>query len=155
MPPTVTARQTPVGKRLEKGRVIKVAFSLDPDISIWEVSAQLPGADAGDTIDTTTQWNETVRQKAFRELAEITDGSLTVGYDPQALPQILAILGKPGAFTYYLPNGASMTYWGGARTFEPNEHTEGDFPTAQMTLAVTNTDPDTGAEEGPLYTAPP
>jgi hypothetical protein len=81
--------------------------------------------------------------------------SCTVAYDPAVYPQIVSLINIPGSITVHFPNHSSLTFFGFLRTFEPNEVSEGDQPEATINVTPTNTDPTTGAEEGPVYTAPP
>ncbi len=152
--PAVTTRTAPVGIPLENGYQILIAFSQDVDVSLWEKSVKPPGLDGGDPIDITTQWNETYRTQAARSLIKMTDGGMTVGYDPAVYPQIAAIINKEGAITINLPDGSSLSFYGALRTFEPNDQNDGTMPEATCAITVTNRDPTTGDEEAPVYTAP-
>lgn len=150
MPPTVTARQNPAGQRLKKGHKCLVAFSLDPDIALWEIDPKPPGQSGGDMIDITTQHNTTRRQFEPRNLITDTDGSMSCAYDPRVVPQLTAILNKKGAVTFHYPNGDSVSWWAVLREAEPDGMTEDGMPTMTITISPTNTHPTTGAEEGPL-----
>lgn len=151
MPPTVTVRQAPAGNRLKKGRKCLVAFSLDPDIALWEIDPKPPGMSGGDMVDITTQHNNTRRQFEPRDLITDTDGTMSCAYDPRVYPQLLAVLNKKGSVTFLYPNGDTISWWAVLREAEPDGGmTEDNMPTMTITISPTNTNPTTGAEEGPL-----
>lgn len=151
-PPT-TARVAPTGIKLDEGYQVLFAFSLNPSISVWEKSAKLPGISNGDPIPRTTQHNTTYHTKAPRKLNEITDGSMKVGYDPNCINQILAIVGKEGAMTAHLPDGSTQDQWAYIKDFQPGEFSEGSPVEADMTIVVTNWDPVNRVEAGPVLTS--
>lgn len=152
--PTPTARVEPTGARIPRGYRVLVTLTADPNISLWEISLTPPGEDQGDMIDITTQWNDDVRTKAFRALTEITDGSGTFGYAPESEPLIRAAIGDDSGITFHFPNGSSWAYWGGLRSFEPDEMSDEDAPSATCSFGITNWDPENLVEAGPVYTAP-
>jgi len=147
--PTLTARQAPAGIKLRDGFAAFYAFALDPDISIWETEVQLPSFDGGDPIDTTTMWNDAWMTKALQQLVDHGEASGVCGYDPACLTQILSILNRNGSVTCHLPDTSTYTFWGGLTKFEPEAFKKGEFPTANFTIVVTNTDT-SGNEAGPV-----
>jgi hypothetical protein len=110
--------------------------------------------DAGDMIDTTTQWNDVLRSMAFRALATLTEGSMEVAFNAQYIDQVRALVGKNTTVTFRMPNGATIAAFGGLRTFEAPDFSDGEQPTATCSIAITNTDPVSGDIEPPVYTAP-
>lgn len=149
--PTLVERQTPVGSRLKTGHPTLYAFSADPDVSIWETAAKPPGWEGGDKIPTTTYHNEDLRTFAARVLKEMTDGEMTVAYDPRCYPQIRALINVEGIVTVHFPNGSALSFYGYLQNFEPDDTSEEEMPTASCTIVATNTDPATGTEELPVY----
>lgn len=152
--PTLTARSTPGGRMLDDGYQSLVAFESDPDVSLWEKTVQPVGFDGGDKIDVTTMHNETVRTYATRSLIDITDGAMTVAYDPACLDQILALLNVEQAISVHLPDGSAWVFFGAMTAFEPQSNEEGSQPEANVTLVATNVDPADGTEAVPNYVTP-
>ena len=146
------SRSTPAGKLLKDGYQTLIAMSLDADISFWEKTVQPPGLDGGDEIDITTMHNDTLRTRAPRSLATMTNMQSTVAYDPRLFDQILAVLNVEQTFTVIFPNGDKLSFYGFLKNFEPQEVSEGEQPEANITIVPTNRDPDTGAETNYLYT---
>lgn len=150
---TTTARSTPTGTFLDDGHSTKIASALDPDIAFWERTVKPIGVDAGDPIDIVTMFNVQYRTKAPRQLFDTTDCTGTAAYDPKVLDEILAIRGQNGWWTLHHPNGDTWDFVGFLRTFEPPEHTEGEFPLASFTIVATNQL--AGVEVAPVYTPAP
>lgn len=153
--PAKITRVTPTGRRLEDGFRTLIAFAIDPDILLWEISVQPPGIDAGEFINITTQHQTRWRQFASRSLITLTDGSFVAAYDPAVTPLIVAIAGIEGAVTILYPNLAALSFYGALRVWDADSMEEGTMPQGTGTVGCTNTDPITGAEEGPVYSAPP
>lgn len=147
-----TPRQTPVGTFLDDGHSTKIAFSQSPTIAFWERTVKPLGFEGGDPIDTVTMFNEVFRTKAPRQLIDTTDVTGTAAYDPAILDMILAVLQINDWWTIEFPNGATWDFVGALRTFDPPEHTEGEFPLASFTITVTNQI--NGVETAPVYTPP-
>lgn len=151
--PTATARQTPVGRKLENGKTIKITFSADPDVSLFEISITPPGADGGDPIDTTTQWNVAKRTKSPRNLHDTTDGAAVCAYDPNVLSQLYAMINVPQTITYLYWDGSTEYHYGYLRSFAKNEMSEGNMPTMNVTIVHTNWDHVNDVEAEPGVTS--
>lgn len=149
-----TARSAPVGTMLENGYQSLVAFADDPDISFWEKSVQPPGLDGGEKIDITTMHNTSVKTYAPQALSGMTDGDMTVAYDPVVLSQIIALINVSNAVTNHFSDGSSWDGFGYLQTFTPNAMSNGEQPEATCTVVYTNVDPADGSESSPSYTAP-
>ncbi len=145
-------RLTPAGKLLKDGYQTLIAMSLDADVSFWEKTVQPPGLDGGDEIDITTMHNTTLRTRAPRSLATMTNMEITAAYDPRLFEQILAVLNLEQTITVIFPNGDKLSFYGFLKNFEPQEVSEGEQPEANLTIVPTNRDPNTGAEENYVYT---
>lgn len=153
--PAKITRVTPTGRRLEDGFRTLIAFAVDPDILLWEISVQPPGVDAGEFINISTQHQTRWRQFATRSLITLTDGSFVAAYDPALIPLLVAIAGVEGAVTILYPNLAALSFYGALRLWDADSMEEGTMPQGTGTVGCTNTDPITGAEEGPVLSAPP
>lgn len=154
--PTTTARVAPPGRKLEDGKGptrATLAFASDPNVNLWEIEVGVPGFDNGDAIDTTTQWNSTWRTFAARVLFTLTEFTVVGAYDPALLTEILALKGVEMAMTLHFPDDSTYDFFAFIRTMEFDAMTEGTMPRATLTIQPTNTDPATGAEEGPVLTS--
>lgn len=153
--PTLTARVNPTGIMLENGHGTIFAFSRKPNINFEEKDTSPMGWDGGDPIDITTQYNTRVRQKAPRRLIDSTNPTAQVAYDPKCIDEVRELINQRGSITEYLPDGSTLTYYGYLKSFKRGSHVEGTQPTADIEIVVTNTDPDTGAEELPVLVEVP
>lgn len=150
--PTTTARQTPVGIKLDDGYSTKIAFARRPAVSFWEKTVQPPGMDGGDAIDTTTMHNTLWRTMSARALITLTESSTTVAYDPRVYTDILTLLNQEGSVTCHFPDGSKLDFYGYLKTFEPSDNTEGEQPEATVTIVPTNYDPVNRVEAAPVLT---
>jgi hypothetical protein len=150
--PTPTVRQTPTGIMLENGHSSLITILLDPDISFWEIEMTPPGIDGGDEIDVTTMHSDTWRTKAPRTLKDLTESTVTAGYDPLLYTQILAVINRETTITQIWPDGTTLAYYGFVKSFTPNNLVEGEMPQADIVIVPTNRDPSSGAEESPVLT---
>jgi len=144
-------RETPTGTKLDDGFSTKIALEGDTNIDFWEKTVQPPGIDGGDSIDITNMWNSALRTKAARSLYDLTDVSLTVAYDPLVYDQIIAIINSNGQVTVTFPDTSTLTFYGYLKSFEPSELSEGEEPTADITIVCTNVNPNTDAETAPVF----
>ena len=110
-----------------------------------------PGIDGGDAIETTSLSNSTYRTKYPRSLKEITDGTFTAAYDPDAWDDILSAINDNGLITFTFPDGASVAVYGYLKSFSPNEFVEGEPATGEFEIVVTNDN--AGTETAPSYVA--
>lgn len=123
-----------------------VSFEIDP------TSITPPGIDGGDMIDTTTHSNSAVRTKHPRSLKEITDGSMTVAFDGDVWDDIFSAINTNQLITFTFPDGDTVAFWGYLRSFTPSEFVEGEQPSAEITIVVTNEN-DSGNETSPAWTS--
>lgn len=151
-PPT-TVRVTPGGIKLKDGYTTKIAFALDPDISLWEKDVQPGSPDGGPPIDQTTMWNTLYRTKAPQSLVDTTDGKSKCAYDPAALTQIMAIINREGGITVRYADGSTEDVWGYVQKFERDPLVIGQQPEATVTWVTTNFDPNAKVEQGPVVTS--
>lgn len=149
-----TVRSTPTGYALQDGHPTKIACERNPSISFWEKTVQPSGYDGGDPIPTSTMFNVLYHTSAPRVLLKSSDVGGTCAYQPECLVDILAQLNKPQAWTVTFPAGQTQSFWGWLRSFEPGANQEGSQPEATYKICVSNTIPNTGAEEGPTMVTP-
>lgn len=111
-----------------------------------------PGFDGGGENDTTTFRNEVFRTRQPKKLITLTNGSLTVQYDPAIYDQILSLINVNGVIRTDFSDGSAIEFWGWLNNFTPNNIVEGAMPTAACTIIASNQD-DSGNEIGPDYQA--
>lgn len=143
---------TPAGIRLDTGHRTTICFSADTNIGLWEKTVKPPGFDGGDPVDTTTMWNTTWRTKNPNDLIEMSDSEATCAYDPLMYTDLLALLDVKTTITNTFPDLSQLSYYGFLQAWEPGELAIGEQPESDVTIAVTNQDPQSGAETSPLYT---
>ena len=148
-PPT-TARGTPTGNAMTDGFPVKIACVNAPTISFWEKAVMEPGIDGGDPIPTSTMFNVKWHTAAPRVLLKSTDATGTAAYEPAVLTQILAQINVPQGWTVTFPNGDTYSWWGWLQSFVPDTNEEGKQPEAKFKVNVSNVNPTSGAEEGPV-----
>lgn len=149
--PAYSSRVTPSVPKMNDGYRALVSFAADPDVGFYEKGIKPPGYDGGDEIPTTTMHNTTWRTFAPRQLKTLSPATGTAAYAPDSLADILALININQAITFHYPSGDAMSAYGYLKLFEPQELQEGQQPEAQFTIVWTNTDPSTGATEGPAY----
>lgn len=150
--PATTIRLAPAGKMLEDGFSTKIAFNRDPDVSLWEKTVQPPGVDGGDAIEISTMHNTVWRTMAARSLKTLTDSTLTAAYDPVVYNQVVQLINAEGSVTCHFPDGSKLDFFGYLKSFEPQDHAEGEHPEASVTIVCTNYDPVNRVEAGPVMT---
>jgi hypothetical protein len=154
--PVAAARVDPSGRKLQDGHGPTLAtftFSADTNWNLFDIEVGVPGFDAGEPVDTTTQFNDTWRTMFMRTLFTLTEFTVTGAYDPQFLTEVLAQKGVNGTGTINFPDGSTYAFFCGIRQLEFDAMVEGTMPRATLTIVPTNTDPSTGAEEGPVLTS--
>lgn len=161
MPPSHglrSARTTPgpSGIKLDDGYQTLIAFALAPTIAFWEKTVKPPGLDGGDKIDTSTMHNVDWRTFAPRALTTMTDMQTKVAYDPVIYSTIVdTLLNRETTITVHFPDTSRVSFYGFLRSFEIDDHVEGQQPEATVVITPTNQDPTTGAESGPAVDSVP
>jgi len=138
--PGPTARGVPDGLPLRDGFATMITIANDPTIEFWETETTPPGKDGGDPIDTTTFHNTARRTKSPRALVEDTTFSTTVAYDPAVEVAIEAQINVNQEYTVTYNDGSTKAVWGWLRVFNPQSHTDGEMPQAQIDFEVSNVD---------------
>lgn len=156
VPTAEASERSPLGSMLERGHVITVSINTQETIEFKEISVQPPGVEAGDPINTYTQYSDKWKTKAASVLMEMTELEMEVAYDPVILTaaKIEAAINLETDITVFFPDGSKVAFWGYLRSFIPGSMDEESRPTASAVIQPTNRDPSDGSEAGPVYVAP-
>lgn len=138
---------------LTDGYQTLISFAADTDVLLYEKQVTPPGVDGGDPIDQTTMRNSDWRTAAPRSLKMLTNGSMTVAYDPATYDEVMALINTNTLITVTLPNGGTWAFYGYLKSFVPSELTEGEQPEAECEIIPTLRN-GSGVETAPVYTAP-
>ena len=136
---------------LTDGYQCSIAFAEDSDVQMEVIDLTLPGIDGGGVIDQTTMTNTTYRTAVPKSLVSITDSTLTVAYDGDFIDEVISMINTNQQITITLSDTSTYVFWGSLGSFTPGTFTEGERPTATVTLNVTNRNA-AGTETGPVYT---
>lgn len=139
---------------LKDGYQTLYSFSTASTVFFRERSVTPPGIDGGDEVDTTTMRNLKWRTRQPRKLISLTESSVTVSYDPEIYDDILAMVNENQLVTITFPDGSTLAFWGFLKNFTPGENSEGEFPSATITIVPTNQD-DNATEVDPVFTPAP
>jgi hypothetical protein len=150
--PVTTVRGTPTGYKMPDGYQTEIAFSLNPNLSIWEKTAKPPAVDGGEAIQTETMLNVFWRTTSPRHLKSLGPMTVAAAYDPSVLLTMYSMVNQVQSITLMTPTGTTEAFWGFIQKFEPEELKEGEFPMANLTIVPTNWDPANYVEAGPVLT---
>lgn len=138
--------------RIDDGFSTLITFSQIPNVQLWEKEVTPPGITAGGAIETTTMRNTAWRTMAPRQLKSLTPVSVTVAYATEAYPEIFAQIGVNQLIKITFPDNSTLDFWGWIEEFTPGALTEGEQPTATLTIQPGNIDSE-GNEAAPDYDA--
>lgn len=124
----------------------------NPNLMLWERVVPPPGLEGGDPIDTTTMHNATYRTFHPRALITLTPITVVGGYDPQVYSEFISLINVVKEINIEFPDLSVMAFWGYTQSFTPQDHVEGDYPTANVVVVPTNWDNVNKVEAGPAYT---
>lgn len=122
----------------EDGYQTLISFSANPAVLLKEKSVTPPGWDGGDAIDITTMRNTDLRTFALRKLRTLTESTFNAAFAAGTYSDLAAMINVNQEITITFPEGSSITFWGGLRTFTPGEFVEGEQPTAECAITPTN-----------------
>jgi hypothetical protein len=125
-----------------------------PGVELWEISVTPGGIDGGGPNDTTTMRNYTWRTRQPKYLKTLTEFSFTAAYSPALLQTLVSMVNELQVVTATFPDGSTYTFWGWLNSFTPNEHVEGEQPTAEVTVVPSNQDTNY-VEQDPILTPLP
>lgn len=136
---------------LKNGFSATYTFAGSSIATLKEIAVKPPGVDSGGPIDQTTMKNSTYRTASPKSLKTLTEAKATVAYDAAILTTIIAQVGVNQLITVNFPDGHHWAFYGFLDKFEPGELKEGERPTADITIAITNLNA-TDVETAPSYT---
>jgi hypothetical protein len=150
--PTPVNRGIPAGIRLDDPHpTLLTLASADATLALWEKSLKPPGKDNQSPIQTGTMHNVSLMTMAPNDLSTLTEATFKFAYDPSQLDEIYARVGVRDSMTFIWSTLDFMCFWGYLKSISPDEITDGQQPTMTATVQPTNTDPNTGEEEGPIF----
>jgi hypothetical protein len=126
---------------LDDGHSTTISFANDSGttLEVREKEVTPPGLAAGGENDITTMRNSTWRTKAPKKLITASPASLVVTYDPDAYTNIISeLLGVNNLITITFPDSSTLAFWGWLDEFTPGPLTEGEAPTASITIIPSN-----------------
>ena len=100
-------------------------------------------------------FNVKYRTFAPKTLITLTEASGTAAYDPNVIPELLAMLNFPSSVTVHFPSNEQYSFFGFIQKVEFKELKEGEQPELDYTIGITNYDYINNVEAGPLYTPAP
>lgn len=128
-------------------------FAEEPSLLLEEISVKSPQKNMGGPIPRTTMRNTAWRTQTPKTLKTFAGGTATVAYASAVEDQIDAMLGVNQEITVNQPDGSSIVFWGWLEAFNKNENSEGERPTAEIQVEVSNID-GSNNEIAPVYNAP-
>ena len=137
--------------RLDDGFRTLITLANAPTVKIFEKEVTPPGVSAGGPIDTTTMRNTAWRTQAPRQLKSMTQISATVAYATNGYDAIKAQVGVNQLITVTWPDGATVAFYGWVDEFTPGAGTEGEQPTASLTIQPSMVNA-SGVETAPVFT---
>lgn len=122
--------------------------------TLQEVSISPPSISSGGAIEVTTMQNTNWRTKAPKKLHELGEVSFSALYDPALIGTYLSGVGSNQAITITFADTSTLVFYGWVDSFSPSEVTEGEAPTADVTIVVSNQNGSGttgGTETAPVY----
>jgi len=140
--------------RMDDGHSTTIEFSVGASdtIKLYEKEMTPPGVSGGGENDTTTMINDAWRTKSPKQLKTLAPASFVAAYDPAVYDEIVAMVNVNQSIVITFPDASTLTFWGWMDEFTPNAITEGEQPTANITIIPSNQDAD-GTEFPPEYKA--
>jgi hypothetical protein len=138
---------------LRDGYATLITLSLRPAIKLYEREVTPPALVGGGKIESTHMRRSVWRMQDPKTLKGLGDLVATVMYAVPAYGNdIMADLNTIQVITVRWPNNATLAFYGWVDNFAPSGHSEGNLPTAVITIIPALYNNTTGAEAGPLYT---
>lgn len=124
--------------RIDDGFKTLITFAEDPTLKIYEKEVTPPGIEGGGAIDTTTMHNNTLRTNAPKSLKTFSPMTVVVAYDPEAYADLRDMINVNQIITITFPDQSELNFWGWVDSFVPGALTEGEQPTATVTVIPSN-----------------
>ncbi len=140
--------------RMDDGFSTIITLENLPTVKLYEKEVTPPGITSGGPIDTTTMRTTTWRTNAPRQLKSLSPVSATVAFASEVIEQMIAQVGVNQFVTVTFPDGSSIGFYGWVEEFTPAAFTEGEQPTATLTVQPSLIHPTTGATVAPDYYEP-
>jgi len=140
--------------KLDEGFVTTVTFAgggSQIEVELYEKEVTPPGFSGGGPIDTSTMRNTKYRTKVPRGLFDTSPASMVVAYDTALYDEIMASINVNQSITITFSDSSTLVFYGWIDEFTPNALTEGDQPTANMTIIASNQTG--GVETDPVWSA--
>lgn len=137
--------------RLDDGFSTIITLENLPTVKLYEKEVTPPGITSGGPIETTTMRTTVWRTNAPRQLKSLSPVSATVAFATEVIPQMVAQVGVNQLITVTFPDGSTIQFYGWIEEFTPAAFTEGEQPTAAITVQPSLVHPDTGATTAPVY----
>lgn len=138
-------------QRLDDGFSTIITIANLPNVKLYEKDVTPPGFSGGGPIDTTTMRNSNWRTMAPKSLKSLSALTATVAFATEALNDIQNQLGINQLVIVTFPDNSSLSFYGWIDEFTLGKFTEGEQPTATITIQPSLRHPTTGAETAPDY----
>tara|TARA_R110000765_G_scaffold288759_2_gene384959 strand:+ start:629 stop:1063 length:435 start_codon:yes stop_codon:yes gene_type:complete len=102
------------------------------------ISISPPAVQSGGEIDVTTMSNGTWRTKSPKKLHELGEVSFSALYDPAQIGTHLTSVGTNQQITITFADATTLVFDGWVDSFAPSEISEGEAPTVDVTIIVSN-----------------
>ncbi len=124
--------------RLDDGYSTIIVFSLNPLARVYEKTVTPPSYIGRGAIDVTTMRNRFVLSKSPKKLVDFGNVVLTVAYDVQAYVDMSLMLAINQSMAVVFPDLSYVGFYGWIDEWKPHELKEGEQPTAEMTIILSN-----------------
>lgn len=136
---------------LKDGHSTIITLGTTGAVKFYEKTVKPPGLQGGGGNSATTMRNTRWRTQFPKKLLTATEIDITASYDVEVFDDIPPELQKNQLITVTFENGDKVKFYGWLEEFVPNEHKEGEQPTANVKILVSNIHSTTGVETGPVY----
>jgi hypothetical protein len=139
---------------LKDGYPFEITSSLKPSIKLRPKNLKPYGIDAGGGVNTTTASNTRWHTQYPKTLIKGTNITFESAFDPAVIDDVLDIIGVNQLWTITYSDGSEDDVWGWLDKFDRTNMTEGNQPTANCTVELSNQD-NSDNEVAPVHRDPP